>query len=158
MVGDGEAETGPLATAWHSNKFLNLVTDGVVLPILHLNGYKIANHDAGLEPDVVMACAGDVPTLEALAAVSMLRSNLPELKIRVVNVVDLMKLQPEHEHPHGLSELVDHDPVIAGELPDLSGRVIQQAGQVLVGKHLGKRTSYDRLKVTCTIGHQGLKL
>jgi xylulose-5-phosphate/fructose-6-phosphate phosphoketolase len=51
-----------------------------------------------------MACAGDVPTLETLAAVSMLRKSLPELKIRVVNVVDLMKLQPDTEHPHGLSE------------------------------------------------------
>ena len=54
------------------------------------------------EPDVVMACCGDVPTLETLAAVSILREHLPELKIRVVNVVDLMKLQPEAEHPHGL--------------------------------------------------------
>ncbi|MDE1935637.1 phosphoketolase [Bradyrhizobium sp.] len=56
------------------------------------------------EPDVVMACAGDVPTLETLAAVDMLRKALPDLKIRVVNVVDLMTLQPEEEHPHGLSD------------------------------------------------------
>jgi len=56
------------------------------------------------EPDVVMACCGDVPTLETLAAVSILREHLPELKIRVINVVDLMKLQPETEHPHGLSD------------------------------------------------------
>ena len=55
-----------------------------------------------VEPDVVMACCGDVPTLETLAAVSILREHLPELKIRVVNVVDLMKLQPQSEHPHGL--------------------------------------------------------
>ncbi|MDB6060325.1 MAG: Fructose-6-phosphate phosphoketolase [Verrucomicrobiaceae bacterium] len=55
------------------------------------------------EPDVVMACAGDVPTLETLAAVSILREHLPDLKIRVVNVVDLMKLQPDTEHPHGLN-------------------------------------------------------
>jgi len=60
-----------------------------------------ASNDAGGEPDVVMACAGDVPTLETLAAVSILRSALPELKIRVVNVVDLMRLQPDTEHPHG---------------------------------------------------------
>ena len=58
----------------------------------------------GSEPDVVMACAGDVPTLETLAAVTILRRSLPELKIRVVNVVDLMKLQPGSEHPHGLSD------------------------------------------------------
>jgi xylulose-5-phosphate/fructose-6-phosphate phosphoketolase len=56
------------------------------------------------EPDVVMACAGDVPTLETLAAVSLLREHLPELRIRVVNVVDLMRLQPAEEHPHGLSD------------------------------------------------------
>ncbi|MDA3881284.1 MAG: phosphoketolase family protein [Prolixibacteraceae bacterium] len=56
------------------------------------------------EPDVVMACCGDVPTLETLAAVSILREHLPELKIRVINVVDLMKLQSEREHPHGLSD------------------------------------------------------
>jgi xylulose-5-phosphate/fructose-6-phosphate phosphoketolase len=63
-----------------------------------------ASSDAGAEPDVVMACCGDVPTLETLAAVSILREHLPDLKVRVVNVVDLMKLQPQSEHPHGLSE------------------------------------------------------
>jgi xylulose-5-phosphate/fructose-6-phosphate phosphoketolase len=57
---------------------------------------------AGVEPDVVLACAGDVPTLETLAAVSLLREHLPELTVRVVNVVDLMRLQDETEHPHGL--------------------------------------------------------
>jgi xylulose-5-phosphate/fructose-6-phosphate phosphoketolase len=63
-----------------------------------------ASSDAGAEPDVVMACCGDVPTLETLAAVSILRKHLPELKVRVVNVVDLMKLEPQSEHPHGLSD------------------------------------------------------
>ena len=63
-----------------------------------------AGNDYGEEPDVVMACCGDVPTLETLAAVSILRKNLPNLKIRVINVVDLMKLQPQMEHPHGLSD------------------------------------------------------
>src|SRR5665213_222494 len=57
-----------------------------------------------MAPDVVMACCGDVPTLETLAAVSILREHLPELKIRVINVVDLMRLQPQLEHPHGLSD------------------------------------------------------
>jgi xylulose-5-phosphate/fructose-6-phosphate phosphoketolase len=61
--------------------------------------------DAGSEPDVVLAAAGDVPTLETLAAASILRSYLPQLKIRVINVVDLMKLQPASEHPHGLTEV-----------------------------------------------------
>jgi xylulose-5-phosphate/fructose-6-phosphate phosphoketolase len=63
-----------------------------------------ASNDDGGEPDVVLVAAGDVPTLEALAAVSILRGELPELKIRMVNVVDLMRLQPEREHPHGLSD------------------------------------------------------
>ncbi len=63
-----------------------------------------ASNDQGEGPDVVMACCGDVPTLETLAAVSILRANLPELKIRVVNVVDLMRLQPASEHPHGLHD------------------------------------------------------
>jgi len=63
-----------------------------------------ASNDQASEPDVVMACAGDVPTLETLAAVSILRRELPELKVRVVNVVDLMKLQSASEHPHGLSD------------------------------------------------------
>jgi xylulose-5-phosphate/fructose-6-phosphate phosphoketolase len=64
-----------------------------------------ASNDQGGEPDVVMACAGDVPTLETLAAVSILRKHLPHLKIRVVNVVDLMRLQPDTEHPHGLNDM-----------------------------------------------------
>jgi xylulose-5-phosphate/fructose-6-phosphate phosphoketolase len=66
--------------------------------------WQWASNDQGFEPDVVMACCGDTPTLEILAAVSILREYLPELKIRVVNVVDLMKLQSCSEHPHGLSE------------------------------------------------------
>jgi len=66
--------------------------------------WQWASNDQGGEPDVVMACCGDTPTLEILAAVSILREHLPELKIRVVNVVDLMKLQSSREHPHGLSE------------------------------------------------------
>jgi xylulose-5-phosphate/fructose-6-phosphate phosphoketolase len=63
-----------------------------------------ASTDRDAEPDVVMACAGDVPTLETLAAVSILREKLPYLKIRVVNVVDLMKLQTDTAHPHGLKD------------------------------------------------------
>jgi xylulose-5-phosphate/fructose-6-phosphate phosphoketolase len=63
-----------------------------------------ASSDQGGEPDVVLGCAGDVPTLEAVAAVSLLRRHLPELKVRLVNVVDLMRLQDEREHPHGLSD------------------------------------------------------
>ena len=65
--------------------------------------WEWASNDAGAEPDVVMACAGDVPTVETLAAVDLLRQHVPDLKVRVVNVVDLMTLQPSEEHPHGLS-------------------------------------------------------
>jgi xylulose-5-phosphate/fructose-6-phosphate phosphoketolase len=65
-----------------------------------------AGNDRGSEPDVVMACCGDVPTLEALAATELLRKHVPDLKVRFINVVDLMTLQPRTEHPHGLS---DHD-------------------------------------------------
>jgi xylulose-5-phosphate/fructose-6-phosphate phosphoketolase len=67
-----------------------------------------ASNDQGSEPDVVMACCGDTPTLEILAATSILRQHLPDLKVRVVNVVDLMKMQPASEHPHGLSD-TDYD-------------------------------------------------
>jgi len=63
-----------------------------------------ASNDHGEEPDVVMACAGDVPTLEALAAVDLIREHLPDLKVRVVNVVDLMRLEPVSEHPHGMPD------------------------------------------------------
>jgi xylulose-5-phosphate/fructose-6-phosphate phosphoketolase len=63
-----------------------------------------ASNDAGQEPEVVMACAGDVPTLETLAATAILREELPQLKVRVVNVVDLMRIQPDSEHPHGLPD------------------------------------------------------
>jgi xylulose-5-phosphate/fructose-6-phosphate phosphoketolase len=66
--------------------------------------WKWASSDKGKKPDVVMACCGDVPTLETLAAVSILREHLPDLKIRVVNVVDLMKLESNTQHPHGLNE------------------------------------------------------
>jgi xylulose-5-phosphate/fructose-6-phosphate phosphoketolase len=70
--------------------------------------WQWASNDQDSEPDVVMACCGDTPTLEILAAVSILREHLPSLKIRVINVVDLMKLQPSSEHPHGLTD-VDYD-------------------------------------------------
>ncbi|KAF3889751.1 MULTISPECIES: phosphoketolase family protein [Nostocales] len=75
-----------------------------------------ASNDQGGEPDVVMACAGDIPTLETLAAVDILRQNFPDLKVRVVNVVDLMKLQPASEHPHGLSD-ADFDSIFTTDKP-----------------------------------------
>jgi xylulose-5-phosphate/fructose-6-phosphate phosphoketolase len=78
--------------------------------------WQWASSDEGGEPDVVMACAGDVPTLETLAAVEMLRRFFPDLKVRVVNVVDLMTLQPQSEHPHGLSDQ-DFDTIFRRDTP-----------------------------------------
>ena len=78
--------------------------------------WEWASNDHGGEPDVVMACCGDVPTLETLAAVDLLRQHAPELKIRVINVVDLMKLQPPSEHPHGLSDR-DFDTLFTNDKP-----------------------------------------
>ena len=78
--------------------------------------WEWASNDEGSEPDVVMGCAGDVPTLETLAAVAFLRARLPDLKIRVVNVVDLMKLEPQSEHPHGLSD-TDFDALFTRSKP-----------------------------------------
>ena len=83
---------------------------------LGIGVWEWASNDQGSEPDVVMACCGDVPTLETLAAVSILREHLPDLKIRVVNVVDLMKLQPSLEHPHGLSD-PDFDALFTKDKP-----------------------------------------
>ncbi|KST68704.1 phosphoketolase family protein [Mastigocoleus testarum] len=78
--------------------------------------WEWASNDQGGEPDVVMACAGDAPTLETLAAVDILRQNFPDLKVRVVNVVDLMTLQPETEHPHGLNDK-DFDSLFTTDKP-----------------------------------------
>jgi xylulose-5-phosphate/fructose-6-phosphate phosphoketolase len=75
-----------------------------------------ASSDAGAEPDVVLACAGDVPTLETLSAVALLRAELPDVKVRVVNVVDLMRLQPETEHPHGLPD-AEFDALFTADRP-----------------------------------------
>ena len=78
--------------------------------------WQWASNDQGCEPDVVMACCGDTPTLETLAAVTILRKYLPDLKIRVINVVDLMKLQPHSEHPHGLTD-EDYDALFTKDKP-----------------------------------------
>jgi len=78
--------------------------------------WKWASNDLGGEPDLVMACCGDVPTMEALAAVSILREHVPEVKIRFINVVNLMKLQSQSEHPHGLDD-VDFDALFTVDKP-----------------------------------------
>jgi len=82
--------------------------------------WQWASNDQQGEPDLVMACCGDTPTLEVLAATSLLRAHLPELKIRVINVVDLMKLQSQSEHPHGLSD-ADFDSLFTTDKPVIFG-------------------------------------
>jgi xylulose-5-phosphate/fructose-6-phosphate phosphoketolase len=88
--------------------------------ILHctrgLGIWEWASNDADGKPDVVMACCGDIPTLETLAAVDLMRQHLPELKVRVINVVDLMRLQPSSEHPHGMSD-AEFDSLFTTETP-----------------------------------------
>ncbi|MFG3555378.1 phosphoketolase [Micromonospora sp. NPDC047557] len=78
--------------------------------------WEWASNDGGSEPDVVLACCGDVPTLETLAATELLREHLPELKVRLVNVVDLMRLQPDTEHPHGLPDK-EFDTIFTADRP-----------------------------------------
>jgi xylulose-5-phosphate/fructose-6-phosphate phosphoketolase len=101
----------------HSRNYVNVVVAGKQMApvwltmdeaVKHCTAgvgiWEWASNDRGGDPDVVMACCGDVPTLETLAAVEILRRYVPELKIRVINIVNLMKLQPTSEHPHGLSD------------------------------------------------------
>jgi len=95
------------------------------------------------EPDVVMACCGDVPTLETLAAVALLRSHLPELAIRVVNVVDLMKLQPDTEHPNGLTE-ADFDALFTRDRPVIFAF---HGYPWLIHRLTYRRTNHDNLHV-----------
>jgi xylulose-5-phosphate/fructose-6-phosphate phosphoketolase len=102
-----------------------------------------ASNDGDAEPDVVMACCGDVPTLETLAAVSILRKQLPELKVRVVNVVDLMKLEPASEHPHGLSD-EDFDALFTRDKPIIFAF---HGYPSLVHQLTYRRTNHDNLHV-----------
>ncbi len=102
-----------------------------------------ASNDLDGETDVVMACAGDVPTLETLAAVSILREHLPDLKVRVVNVVDLMKLQPDSEHPHGLSS-VDFDSLFTKDKPVIFAF---HAYPWTIHRLTYKRTNHDNIHV-----------
>ena len=102
-----------------------------------------ASSDQGAEPDVVMAAAGDVPTLEILAAISILRKKLPEVKIRMVNVVDLMKLQPQSEHPHGLSD-PDFDSLFTSNKPIIFA---YHGYPWLIHRLTYRRTDHDNLHV-----------
>jgi len=105
--------------------------------------WEWASNDKGGEPDVVMACAGDVPTLETLAAVSILRQHCPDLKIRVVNVVDLMTLQPNSEHPHGLSDK-DFDTIFTPNKPVIFA---YHGYPYLIHRLTYRRTNHDNIHV-----------
>ena len=105
--------------------------------------WKFASNDRGGKPDVVMACAGDVPTLEVMAAVELLRELLPELKVRVVNVVDLMALQPKSEHPHGLTE-ADFDSLFTTDTPVIFA---YHGYPALIHRLVYKRTNHDNFHV-----------
>jgi xylulose-5-phosphate/fructose-6-phosphate phosphoketolase len=102
-----------------------------------------ASNDQGVAPDVVMACCGDVPTLETLAAVSIMREHLPELRIRLVNVVDLMKLQPQTEHPHGLSDR-EFDELFTKDKPVIFAF---HAYPWLIHRLTYRRTNHDNIHV-----------
>ncbi|HET7341253.1 MAG TPA: phosphoketolase family protein [Methylomirabilota bacterium] len=102
-----------------------------------------ASNDAGHEPDVVLACCGDVPTLETLAAAKLLREHVPELKVRVVNVVDLMTLQPQREHPHGLSDR-DFDDLFTRDKPIIFAF---HGYPWLIHRLTYRRTNHDNLHV-----------
>jgi xylulose-5-phosphate/fructose-6-phosphate phosphoketolase len=105
--------------------------------------WQWAGNDQAVAPDVVMACCGDVPTLETLAAVSIMREQLPDLKIRVVNVVDLMKLQPQTEHPHGLSD-TDFDEFFTRDKPVIFAF---HAYPWLIHRLTYRRTNHDNIHV-----------
>ncbi len=105
--------------------------------------WEWASNDRDAEPDVVMACAGDVPTLETLAAVDLLRRHVPELKIRVVNVVDLMTLQPHEEHPHGLTDR-DFDALFTTDKPVIFA---YHGYPLLIHRLTYRRTNHDNIHV-----------
>ncbi|HEX5605731.1 MAG TPA: phosphoketolase family protein, partial [Candidatus Binatia bacterium] len=105
--------------------------------------WEWASNDRGSEPDIVMACCGDVPTLETLAAVDLMRRHLPELKIRVVNVVDLMSLQSPGEHPHGLSDK-DFDALFTKDKPIIFAF---HGYPWLIHRLTYRRTNHDNLHV-----------
>jgi xylulose-5-phosphate/fructose-6-phosphate phosphoketolase len=105
--------------------------------------WEWASNDRGVEPDVVMACAGDVPTLETLAAVALLREHVPDLRVRVVNVVDLMRLQPSEEHPHGLTSR-DFDDLFTRDKPVIFA---YHGYPWLIHRLTYRRTNHDNIHV-----------
>jgi xylulose-5-phosphate/fructose-6-phosphate phosphoketolase len=117
--------------------------DAVIHCTRGLGSWDWASTDAGGEPDVVLGCCGDVPTLETLAAAAILREHLPDLKVRVVNVVDLMRLQPESEHPHGLSD-AEFDSLFTADRPIVFA---YHGYPWLIHRLTYRRTNHDNLHV-----------
>src|SRR5262245_32479647 len=105
--------------------------------------WEWASNDKGADPDVVMACCGDVPTLETLAAVDLFRQYMPALRIRVINVVNLMKLQPTSEHPHGLSDQ-DYDALLTEAKANI---LACQGYPMLIPRLTYRRTNHKNLHV-----------
>lgn len=105
--------------------------------------WQWASSDFGSEPDVVMACAGDIPTMETLAAVDLLRKNAPDLKIRVINVVDLLTLQPQSFHPHGLSDM-EFDELFTIDKPVIFA---YHGYPTLIHKMTYRRANHDNIHV-----------
>jgi xylulose-5-phosphate/fructose-6-phosphate phosphoketolase len=105
--------------------------------------WEWASNDKGQEPDVVLACAGDIPTLETVCAASMLRRLLPDLKVRVVNVVDLMRLEPDSEHPHGLSD-TEFDALFTTSRPVIFA---YHGYPLLIHRLTYRRTNHDNIHV-----------
>ncbi|HZY28824.1 MAG TPA: hypothetical protein VFE49_11280 [Jiangellaceae bacterium] len=148
-----------LSTADHclrSRNFVNVIVVGKQLEhqwlsmdeaVAHCNrGIGIwtwAGTEHDRDPDVVLACAGDVPTLETLAAADLLRRNLPDLKVRVINVVDLMRLQDEREHPHGLSDR-DFDTLFTVDKPVVFA---YHGYPWLIHRLTYRRTNHDNIHV-----------
>jgi xylulose-5-phosphate/fructose-6-phosphate phosphoketolase len=117
--------------------------DAIIHSTRGIGIWEWASNDDEGEPDVVLACCGDVPTLETVAAAAILREQLPELKVRVVNVVDLMRLQPESEHPHGLSDY-EFDALFTTERPVVFA---YHGYPWLIHRLTYRRTNHDNLHV-----------
>jgi len=139
-----------------SRNYVNLIVAGKQPSLQWLNMESAIEHctigigiwewactDMGSDPDVVMACAGDVPTLETLAAVDLLRTHFPDIKIRVVNVVDLMTLEPPSEHPHGLSDQ-EFDSMFTTDKPVIFA---YHGYPTLIHRLTYRRTNHDNLHV-----------
>jgi XFP C-terminal domain/Phosphoglucomutase/phosphomannomutase, alpha/beta/alpha domain I len=144
-------ETHALSVPAFATTLEVLAANGVEVKIAEKDEYTptpvishaIITYNQGAPPDVVMACCGDVPTLETLAAVSIMREHLPDLKIRVINVVDLMKLQPPTEHPHGLSDM-DFDELFTKNQPVIFA---YHAYPWLIHRLTYRRTNHDNIHV-----------